>query len=371
MKFVQVIAFCVLIASTSALLDAAAEPCTPAKCKIADGCVCSSPSSPLPKDKTPQFVTLTFDDSISEDSYLRYYKEILFGRKNADGSPISSTFYVPHVYTDYQAVNNLYNGGFEIAVNSITKDSADYFATASQQELIDEFDGQRKIVSTFANISIANIKGARTPHFQLAGDKTFEAYKKAGLEYDNSWVALSQLNFFPYTLDYKSTQPCSIGKCPTSAFPKFWIVPVNNFVGKHGQDCNVLFSCGINGTAAQISNWLIEKHNSIRSGTRAPINLLINTAWFQLEKDSFEGIKLFLNYLTSQKDTFVVSHAQLISWAKNPKPLGEYKPVISQPFRECSPRICPLPFGDDEIRYMKSCVPCPNVYPWLKNPEGN
>lgn len=52
-------------------------------------------------------------------AYESYYEKLLFQRKNPDGKPITASFYVPHQYTDYEKVNNLYNKGFDIGVNSI------------------------------------------------------------------------------------------------------------------------------------------------------------------------------------------------------------------------------------------------------------
>lgn len=62
---------------------------------------------------------ITSDDAVTDYIYTTYYVPLLSGRKNPDGSPISGTIYVPHEYTDYERVNNIYNLGFEIGVNSI------------------------------------------------------------------------------------------------------------------------------------------------------------------------------------------------------------------------------------------------------------
>lgn len=67
---------------------------------------------------------------------------------------------------------------------------------------------------------------------------------------------------------------------------------------------------------------------------------------------------------------FLVSESDVIEWMKNPVKASEYKPNTSQKSASCSARTCVLDFSETEIRYMKSCVACPAVYPWLGNPLG-
>lgn len=59
-------------------------------------------------------------DAITDAIYTSYLKPIIEGRTNPDDAQIGATFYVPHEYTDYERVNQLYNLGAEIAVHTIT-----------------------------------------------------------------------------------------------------------------------------------------------------------------------------------------------------------------------------------------------------------
>jgi hypothetical protein len=54
------------------------------------------------------------------DIFDDLWTPLLFDRKNPDGGNIGATFFVPHEYTDYQRVQDLYLRGFEIGANSIT-----------------------------------------------------------------------------------------------------------------------------------------------------------------------------------------------------------------------------------------------------------
>ncbi|VEN54932.1 unnamed protein product [Callosobruchus maculatus] len=226
-------------------------PTCPSKgCEANKNCRCSDSSFVINKDNLdeyPQLVSLVTDDALEEAIYNDIWLPLISTYQNPDGSPIVNTFFVPHEYTDYKIVNELYNYGQEIAVNSITKNNLqDYWRKASEETLTKEFLGMKKILTKFANIPSENILGVRTPQFQLAGNHTIAAYQAADLKYDSSWPTLPSLPLFPYTLDFASTQQCTLGsECPNEAFPGFWILPINDLAGKNGKECNVLYNCNI------------------------------------------------------------------------------------------------------------------------------
>lgn len=94
--------------------------CDPAKNCFAPNCSCFG-HVPFGGDKRrlPQFVVLTFDDAINTVN-IKTYRQILYGRNNSNGCPITATFFVTHEYNDYEFVNELYNRGSDIAVHSVT-----------------------------------------------------------------------------------------------------------------------------------------------------------------------------------------------------------------------------------------------------------
>lgn len=81
-------------------------------------------------------------------------------------------------------------------------------------------------------------------------------------------------------------------------------------------------------------------------------------------------LRRFLDYLGTFSDVFLVSATQALEWRKNPVPLSNYSSAVEARNATCTARTCVLSFGETEIRYMRSCVPCPAVYPWLDNPLG-
>ena len=91
----------------------------PASC-IPPACVCGSKSIPggLTPDQTPQFVTLTWDDSVQIRQFAIFDK--LVPLQNPNGCPIPSTFFVSFDYNEMDTTQRLYNQyQWEIATHTI------------------------------------------------------------------------------------------------------------------------------------------------------------------------------------------------------------------------------------------------------------
>nr|AHH02589.1 peritrophic membrane chitin binding protein P42 [Holotrichia parallela] len=361
------------VAISSVLLALVAGQCVQeTNCMLANGCVCASRDPPI-EGIIPQFVTVTFHDAVSSEYMDSIYYPLLANLRNPNGDPASATFYVPHEYTDYSLVNELYNLGFEIGVHSITRDySSEYWTNADVNTLVDEFYGQKQIISRFANIPIADVVGARVPNFQNAGNNLYLAYQQSGIEYDNTWTARSTDRFFPFSLDQVNENvPCIIGECPDTQFPGIWAAPVID-LESNGIECNNLLACIIEDDAQKISDWLYAQFMESYLKNRAPITLAASAAWFLTYENAFAGFSNFLSRISNLNTVYLVSHKQVIDYMKNPVPVNEYVPteVGGEEEATCSRRSCPLRFND-EIRYMVVCTAsCPASYPWLGNPNG-
>lgn len=112
---------------------------------------------------------------------------------NPNGCPIRGTFYVSHEYTDYRYVEQLWKDGHEMASHSITHRTPEkYWGNATAEELRDEFEGQRIIMSNFGNIPMAEIKGIRMPFLRIGWNNQFYMMRESGFLYDHSitgqWV---------------------------------------------------------------------------------------------------------------------------------------------------------------------------------------
>lgn len=105
----------------------------------------------------------------------------------------------------------------------------------------------------------------------------------------------------------------------------------------------------------------------VYSGAKAPMTIWLNSAW--LTEENVAGLKLFLDELQEYEDVFLVSHKQVLEWMKARTLATEFTTNVYDRNQNCAPVTCPLMKGE-EIRYMKSCVACPDSYPWVDNPLG-
>jgi hypothetical protein len=109
----------------------------------------------------------------------------------------------------------------------------------------------------------------------------------------------------------------------------------------------------------------------VKNDTRAPLILRLDSYWFSFTKNSYEGFTKFLEEVGTQDDVFLVSVQDVVDWIENPVPATAYAtPVHDDRTKDCKEVSCTLTNIDGGVRYMKSCVPCPDVYPWKGNPLG-
>lgn len=120
-----------------------------------------------------------------------------------------------------------------------------YWRNLTVDELVMEFGDQRDMMSHFASIPIDEIKGMRLPLFQLSGENSYKAMLESGLEYDSSWPTIKYVKpgLWPYTLDYLSTQDCSMGYCPQEPIPGAWIQPILTWQDENGAPCSMVDAC--------------------------------------------------------------------------------------------------------------------------------
>lgn len=80
-------------------------------------CLNDKPPKGLLSESIPQFVTITFDGAVTVTNFPSY--KDLFASKNPNGCPLTATYFVSHVDTNYKLVHELHRRGNEIGVHSI------------------------------------------------------------------------------------------------------------------------------------------------------------------------------------------------------------------------------------------------------------
>lgn len=123
--------------------------------------------------------------------------------------------------------------------------SVSYWKAASVETLLQEFSDERDLIAYFAQINKEDIKGVRMPLFQLSGNNSFEMMRRAGLYYDCSMPSqhFTDPGMWPYSLDYASTQDCTLGDCPVASIPGVWVAPMLSWTDLEGYHCSMVDAC--------------------------------------------------------------------------------------------------------------------------------
>ncbi|KAL3226598.1 hypothetical protein MRX96_024802 [Rhipicephalus microplus] len=324
--------------------------CEARKCRLPD-CHCGGAEIPgdLPPQETPQVVLLTFDDAVNDLNFDHYTEIFDTGRKNPNGCPIRGTFYVSHEWTDYGQVQTLYSKGHEMASHTVTHSFGEKF---SKQQWFKEVAGQREILHLFGGVKLEDVRGMRAPFLQIGGNKMFEMLHEANFTYDSSMpVFENNPPFWPYTLDYAINHECMITPCPSKSFPGVWEVGMVMWIDLRGGS--------------------LLHGRRVATGHR--FNLFYHSAWFNTQHHK-KGFLRFLDHILSKGDVWLLTNWQLIQWIRNPVPnsrINTFEPWQCAPKGDrpepCHrPTVCNVPYQGG-LRYMKTCQPCPDVYPWVGN----
>ncbi len=141
------------------------------------------------------------------------YRSLISGRQNPNKCPYSSTFFVQEEYTKFQVVQQLFLEKQEIALfgghSSLhePKYARDWFNQVMRL---------KRRINEQAGVPMEYLNGYRLfGGWAPGGDEQYNALQAARLTYDSS-LKCPNVGFWPYTLDYKTTQRCPVPVCPSS-----------------------------------------------------------------------------------------------------------------------------------------------------------
>ncbi|CRK87680.1 CLUMA_CG001471, isoform C [Clunio marinus] len=348
--------------------DKTAAKCRKDVCQLPD-CYCGGKDIPadMPVEQVPQIVLLTFDDSVNDLNKQLYQDLFERGRVNPNGCPISATFYVSHEWTDYSQVQNLYSDGHEMASHTVSHSFGEQF---SLKKWAREIAGQREILSAYGGVKQADIRGMRAPFLSIGGNKMFKMLHDFNFTYDSSMpVYENRPPSWPYTLDYRIFHDCMIPPCPTKSYPGVWEVPMVMWQDLNGGRCSMGDACSNPADADGVYKMIMKNFERHYTTNRAPFGLYYHAAWFT-QPHHKEGFINFLDAINEMRDVYIVTNWQALQWVRDPTPMSRINSF--QPFqcnyqdrpKRCNnAKVCNL-WHKSGVRYMRTCQPCPEIYPW-------
>ncbi|XP_069960362.1 melanoma-associated antigen C1 isoform X10 [Cherax quadricarinatus] len=355
-------------------VDTKATKCDPKLCRLPD-CYCGGRDIPGGYDpvEVPQIVLLTFDDAVNDLNNGLYRDLFEVGRKNPNNCPITSTMYVSHEWTDYSQVQDLYADGHEMASHSVSHSFGEQFSTKKWAK---EIAGQREILSAYGGVKMEDVRGMRAPFLAVGGNKMYRMLWQENFTYDSSMpVYENNPPSWPYTLDYRIFHDCMIPPCPTNSYPGLWQVPMVMWQDLNGGRCSMGDACTTPPDAEGVYKMLIKNFERHYTTNRAPFGLFYHAAWFTTPHHK-EGFIAFLDTITAMDDVWLTTNWQLIQWLRDPTPLSRIKNFA--PFScnysdrpKCTTKkVCNV-WHKGGVRYMRTCQPCPETYPWTGNTGVN
>ncbi|KAG1456387.1 hypothetical protein G6F56_006841 [Rhizopus delemar] len=319
MKLLSVSAAIFAIAS---FVQAQSNPssCDPNTCKLPN-CLCPSQSPPAglnPKD-VPQFVTITFDDSI-QPQLLATAKDLLNVKQGS--------WYVSMEYTDFALVQQWYANGNEVADHTFT-----HVGSPSAQEIA----AARAMLNQYAGVPLGKIKGFRAPFLNYTTD-TLREISKQGFQYDTSVTAVTDDCYWPYTLDNGLANDCWNNVCGSKLqLPGIWEIPM--YAVLDNASTAQLMDVYLSGSPSDVTAWSNANFDRHYNGNRQPFGIyvhpthLTNSAGLPDVSPQKNAVVDFIQSLQSKPDVWFVSNEQLLQWMQNPVPVSQ---LANQPYMQCT-----------------------------------
>ncbi|RUS16248.1 hypothetical protein BC937DRAFT_91448 [Endogone sp. FLAS-F59071] len=354
--------------------------CDPKTC-VAPACFCASPDPPggLNGSTVPQFVTITFDDSIQSALLPTAYK-MLGAAKNPNGCPALGTWFVSIQWTNFSLVEDWYAAGNEVA---------DHTWSHVGSPPSEEISACKAALNAYAGIPRGRIQGFRAPFLNYTLG-TLTEIGQQGFLYDSSATAVIDDAFWPYTLDNGLANDCWSGVCKPGSLklPGVWEIPMHSIVDD--TQTAQLMDVYLAGTSSNVTNWYNTNWMRHYNGKRAPFGIyvhpthLTNFAGLPDTSSYLNTMTSIISSLASHQDVWFVTNQQLLQWMKNPVPASQ---LASQPYMQCaqpviSHEICnglsDTHSGDIDQNllqscsvgntYFSTCFNCPATEPTTLNP---
>ena len=217
-------------------------------------------------------------------------------------------------------------------------------------------------------------------------ENMFKALYMSNFTYDLSWPVNAKFDgrgqMYPYTLDYKSTEPCPTIEepCPKMSYPGLWEIPNINLMNKDKSTCgSMMDACDPNGNATVWYEMLVRNFHYHYDTNRAPFGMYMHPRFFLTPPfgDHMKAAKKFLKYAEDLGDVWILTASQVIAWMKDPQDVDHAKSFApwqcpERPKPRCSSStVNDCHYTEPKDFYMDTCTKCPPHFPSPTNPDGN
>ncbi|KAI8913301.1 hypothetical protein EDD86DRAFT_262198, partial [Gorgonomyces haynaldii] len=361
----------------------------PSSCQLPK-CKCATSSPPVANP--PQFLLVTFDDSMQTEIMNSVVYPLFANRRNPNGCPPLGTYFAQVWDANPFELTKWYAQGHEIADHSVTHVSP--FAGSYA-----EIEGMRAWANKYAGIPLGKIQGVRYP-FRNYSVTSLNMLSKMGFLYESSMAAYgsSGESIWPYTMDYGVVSDClgQTSACNNKDLqaPGLWEVPMMQTVASDGtlhlMDPYNDPSLTAPYSASAVTDMYTKAFDALYNGNRAPFGVYTHPVWLQSipgaganapipdGTQKMKAVQDFLTYAMSKPDVWMVTHQQLIKYMQNPVPASQ---LGSQSYMQCTKPVAPPTnicnglsnTGVDLCSNLargtfQSCYGCPGEYPSLANP---
>jgi peptidoglycan/xylan/chitin deacetylase (PgdA/CDA1 family) len=281
-------------------------------------CYPSGPKMPLSAKETPQFVLLSHDDEINENTYNA------FERVGICNSKI--TFFLMWKRIDCRYVRAFHNAGHEIALHTVNHlhltgvplDSLEY-----------EMLGVRQLVHEKCGIPLEDMVGFRAPFLEVNEHTREVLYDDKNIKYESSYNTETPLA--PFTMD---SGPVKNSSVEFESWPGLWQIPLNvvqnsthdaAFTMDPGRISQSQTESPPDGSlfipADDMLNLLIQNFEDSYYDSRIPFSVNFHTPW--MKADGYAAaLGEFLEYTRNFDDVYFITYTELIDWMRNPIPLS-------------------------------------------------
>ena len=288
--------------------------------------VSTNPPGGLQPQDTPQIVLVTFDDSVTLNSY-DLVQQALTNHFNPNGHSIKATFFVSmDASYDPYSIRKLYDAGHEIGIHTMSHQTWDDSTLIRWRQ---EIAGENRTLVSLAGIPTEDINGFRAP-FLRPNDNTFKVLTERGFRYDASFqehlsgYSTSTTNMiWPYTFDNGSMQNVAPEIQPATNYPGFFEIPL------WVQYSNTTAVTTMDPPDTLNSNEvvLLWKTNFLEhyNGNRAPFGIFLHATsshqWLSDPEHSawrVGALREFISWALDQPDTWFITCNDLVDYMIDP-----------------------------------------------------